>query len=326
MGDASSVSGDLSDEALSVWASGRLLATFDPAARDGAFTTLLDAAGSATGLKRLWALEALYRNLWHWNDDQRRRVAGTLVAALSAADQRCSEHAIKGLQHASEFLDASEAQRALRMLKGLPDDRPHLLRLLAAEFAYGIFLRFADVPDLAIAAGEVLQGLHALDREWVERTVTAGFSRLTSWTAEQRDGICVRPIGIVRNGFTQLHHLDNFDPRSRSTVQLRPDFTGSLSGLERFSHVSVVCYLDDAPKWSSVPAAPARGQADDTGIFATTTACRPNPIFVKTGRVREVHDTAIDLEGIKALDLTPVLDIKPYFASRAPAGPVREAQ
>jgi hypothetical protein len=97
----SSMSADPGDEAMGVWASGPLLAAFESSARDAAFTALLDAAGSASHLKRLWVLEALCRMPWHVNDDRSGRAAGTLVAALGDAEQRCAERAIKGLQHAS---------------------------------------------------------------------------------------------------------------------------------------------------------------------------------------------------------------------------------
>ncbi|UCF56354.1 MAG: SAM-dependent methyltransferase, partial [Deltaproteobacteria bacterium] len=49
-----------------------------------------------------------------------------------------------------------------------------------------------------------------------------------------------------------------------------------------------------------------------TGVFATRSPVRPNPISVYTCRILSIDGNVIHIEKIDALDGTPVIDIKPY--------------
>jgi tRNA-Thr(GGU) m(6)t(6)A37 methyltransferase TsaA len=48
-----------------------------------------------------------------------------------------------------------------------------------------------------------------------------------------------------------------------------------------------------------------------TGVFATRSPDRPNPIGLHAVRIEAVEEDAITVEGLEAIDNTPVLDIKP---------------
>jgi tRNA-Thr(GGU) m(6)t(6)A37 methyltransferase TsaA len=47
------------------------------------------------------------------------------------------------------------------------------------------------------------------------------------------------------------------------------------------------------------------------GVFTTRSPDRPNPIGLHRVRILDVEATRIQVEGLEALDRTPVLDIKP---------------
>jgi tRNA-Thr(GGU) m(6)t(6)A37 methyltransferase TsaA len=316
---------DLSDAALAVWTTGRTLALVDAAARDDAFAGLVAATRSPDGLERRWGVEALYRNLWHLTPEQQQRAVALLVARIGDSDPHCAEHAIKGVQYASELVGPEAARPLLDALLSLPGDAPETMRMLSIELAYGLFLRLAHHSEVGPRAADLLAHLHLRDPDWVERTVTLGYQRLQPWSRGQREGITLTPIGVVRNGFLELGQLDGHADRAASRVELRPVYAGALDGLERFGHVAVVCYLDGAAGWSGRVAVPPSRATDEVGVFATTAADRPNPVFTKVGRLLELHATTLVIEGLKVLDLTPVLDVKPYLASRAPSGDVREA-
>jgi tRNA (Thr-GGU) A37 N-methylase len=51
---------------------------------------------------------------------------------------------------------------------------------------------------------------------------------------------------------------------------------------------------------------------------------RPNRIGLGICRVIAVDGLAIEVEGLDAVDGSPVLDIKPYWSANAPRGTVRE--
>jgi tRNA (Thr-GGU) A37 N-methylase len=58
------------------------------------------------------------------------------------------------------------------------------------------------------------------------------------------------------------------------------------------------------------PANPMRG------VFATRSADRPNPIGLHPARVVAIDETGLTLQGIEAIDGTPVIDIKPVLRPR----------
>ena len=139
--------------------------------------------------------------------------------------------------------------------------------------------------------------------------------------------ISVRPIGFVRGGRGEVED-DGWDAE-RATIQLDLDVVDAEAtlGLEQFSHVEVVFVFDRVdPDAVCRGARRPRGRADWplTGILAQRAKDRPNRIGLTTCRVLRVDGGTIDVQGLDAVDGTPVLDIKPYLAGFAPRGDVVE--
>ncbi len=122
--------------------------------------------------------------------------------------------------------------------------------------------------------------------------------------------VTLAAIGWVRN--------DVGKPRPRgwdkveSHIDLLPGHAGRLHGLDDYSHVIVVFYMDlaaDAPeKPESLPV-----EGVDTGILATRSQLRPNHLGVSAVPLLSVEGTALRVLGLDAIDGTPVLDLKPYL-------------
>jgi tRNA (Thr-GGU) A37 N-methylase len=51
------------------------------------------------------------------------------------------------------------------------------------------------------------------------------------------------------------------------------------------------------------------------GTFALRSPVRPNPIAVSVARLLRVEGARLSVVGLDCLDNTPLLDLKPYFAS-----------
>ena len=51
------------------------------------------------------------------------------------------------------------------------------------------------------------------------------------------------------------------------------------------------------------------------GTFALRSPARPNPIATSVARLVKVDGTRLSVVGLDCLDGTPLIDIKPYFAS-----------
>ena len=101
----------------------------------------------------------------------------------------------------------------------------------------------------------------------------------------------------------------------------------SLAGLDEFSHVEIVFVFDRVPDSEIyLGARHPRGRADwpKVGIFAQRGKNRPNRIGVTICRLVAVRGLSIEVEGLDAIDGTPVLDIKPYMRQFAPRGEVHQ--
>jgi tRNA-Thr(GGU) m(6)t(6)A37 methyltransferase TsaA len=97
------------------------------------------------------------------------------------------------------------------------------------------------------------------------------------------------------------------------TVELDPRWTPGLKGLETVSHVLLLYWMDRARR-DLVLQVP-RHYGEQRGTFALRSPARPNPIAVSVARLIRVEVNALYVVGIDCLDNTPLLDIKPYFAS-----------
>jgi tRNA-Thr(GGU) m(6)t(6)A37 methyltransferase TsaA len=92
-----------------------------------------------------------------------------------------------------------------------------------------------------------------------------------------------------------------------------PRWTQALQGLDTVSHVVVLYWMDRARRDLVIQS--PHHYAERRGTFALRSPVRPNPIAVSVARVLAVADNEISVIGLDCLDGTPLLDLKPYFAS-----------
>jgi tRNA-Thr(GGU) m(6)t(6)A37 methyltransferase TsaA len=97
------------------------------------------------------------------------------------------------------------------------------------------------------------------------------------------------------------------------TVVLDPRWAEGLQGLEGVSHVVVLYWMDRARR-DLVLQAPHH-YSERRGTFALRSPVRPNPIAVSVARLVRIDGNELSVVGLDCLDDTPLLDIKPYFAS-----------
>lgn len=139
--------------------------------------------------------------------------------------------------------------------------------------------------------------------------------------------IPMTPVGQVRGGRSEA--TDDDWGASRAVIELDParfDDT-ALAGLDAFSHAEILFVFGQVTDDKIVSGARhPRGRTDwpKIGIFAQRGKNRPNRIGLTTCRIVGVSGRTLEVEGLDAIDGTPVLDIKPYMAGFAPRGEVRE--
>jgi tRNA (Thr-GGU) A37 N-methylase len=57
-----------------------------------------------------------------------------------------------------------------------------------------------------------------------------------------------------------------------------------------------------------------RKDYDQVGVFASCSPARPNPILVTAVKIVNVQDNIMTVQGLDAVDQSPVLDVKPYHS------------
>ena len=139
--------------------------------------------------------------------------------------------------------------------------------------------------------------------------------------------ITLTPIGYVSNGLHEV--IDDIWGGTTSLIRLDPSCFAPdcLSGLSEFSHVEIVFIFDQVNESEIVPGSRhPRGRQDwpRVGIFAQRAKNRPNRLGITICRLLSVQDLNIEVEGLDAIDGTPVLDIKPYMKEFAPRGTVHQ--
>jgi len=123
--------------------------------------------------------------------------------------------------------------------------------------------------------------------------------------------VVLTAIGFVRN--------DVAKPRPRdwenveSTLELLPEHAPKLLGLEAYSHVLVVFFMDLAAGAPNKPETLTLASGRTYGILATRSQLRPNHLGVSAVPLVGIDGTTLRVRGLDAIDGTPVLDIKPYL-------------
>ena len=97
------------------------------------------------------------------------------------------------------------------------------------------------------------------------------------------------------------------------TIMVDPRWRDGLNGLDGTSHVIVLYWMDQARRDLVIQA--PRHYADPRGTFALRSPVRPNPIAVSVARLLRIEGGTLSVVGLDCLDNTPLLDLKPYFAS-----------
>jgi tRNA-Thr(GGU) m(6)t(6)A37 methyltransferase TsaA len=101
----------------------------------------------------------------------------------------------------------------------------------------------------------------------------------------------------------------------KATLEIEPQYRRGLDGLAGTSHIVVLSWLGFAPR--NLIIQKPRHAAEAKGVFALRSPARPNPIGLHVARLAALDIGAglLTLDAIDALDGTPVIDLKPYFAS-----------
>jgi tRNA-Thr(GGU) m(6)t(6)A37 methyltransferase TsaA len=99
-------------------------------------------------------------------------------------------------------------------------------------------------------------------------------------------------------------------------VQIEPGYLPALDGLRTGQDILLLTWLHEAQR-QVLKAHPRDNPATPlTGVFATRSPDRPNPIGLHRVRVLAIEpEGLLKVQGLEAIDGTPVIDIKPVLDS-----------
>jgi len=97
------------------------------------------------------------------------------------------------------------------------------------------------------------------------------------------------------------------------TIEVDERWAPALKDVESCSHL-VVLYWMDRSRRDIVLQVP-RHYGEQRGTFSLRSPARPNPIAMSVVRLLKVEGNRLSVVGLDCLDGTPLVDLKPYFAS-----------
>ena len=123
----------------------------------------------------------------------------------------------------------------------------------------------------------------------------------------------IEPVGLIHSPYGNKEDTPiqgAFRPDGVGWVEVFPEFEQGLQDIEGFSHVILLYLFDRAGSVSLVR--PTLLDDAPHGIFASRHPGRPNGIGMTIVRLLAREKSVLRVSGIDTLDLTPVVDIKPY--------------
>ncbi len=136
----------------------------------------------------------------------------------------------------------------------------------------------------------------------------------------------IKPIGFVKNSRNEVS--DDFWGNVISEIHLADEFSpDALQGITDFSHAEIIFYFDKAD--GSKVNKGLRHPRDNknwplTGIFAMRAKDRPNHLGHTIVKILRTEGNVLFIQGLDAIDNTPVVDIKPVIKEFLPREEVNQ--
>jgi len=96
-------------------------------------------------------------------------------------------------------------------------------------------------------------------------------------------------------------------------VEVDPRWAAGLKDLESCSNLVLLYWMDKSPR-NLVLQVPGQ-YGEQRGTFALRSPARPNPVAMSVVKLLRIEGNRLSVIGLDCLDGTPLVDIKPYFAS-----------
>jgi tRNA-Thr(GGU) m(6)t(6)A37 methyltransferase TsaA len=134
------------------------------------------------------------------------------------------------------------------------------------------------------------------------------------------DSFDVSPIGFVHSSIEKRSGAprQGFEGAPDAWLEILPAFVEGLEGIEAGQEIWILTWLHESVR--SVLKVRPRGDMRNpiTGVFATRSPDRPNPVGLHRAKILSIDQPGrLQVQGMEAIDRTPILDIKPVIERRS---------
>jgi tRNA-Thr(GGU) m(6)t(6)A37 methyltransferase TsaA len=131
----------------------------------------------------------------------------------------------------------------------------------------------------------------------------------------------LNPIGIIQSEIKDRNKAakQGYEGAPDTWLHLHEKFAAALDGTKQGDEVILITWFHQSRR--EVLAVHPRGDVRNpsTGVFATRSPDRPNPLGLHRVKVLEINGASLKVGPLEAIDGTPVVDIKPVLDRSADA-------
>ena len=129
------------------------------------------------------------------------------------------------------------------------------------------------------------------------------------------DSFVINQVGVIHSELKRIEDAPLFYNAGAPAADIEtfPDYEEALLRREPGSEIIVLTWLH-LGKRNVLQTHPRNDPGNPiTGVFATRSPDRPNPIGLHHAKVLEINSRTLRIDAIEAIDGTPVIDIKINF-------------
>lgn len=129
----------------------------------------------------------------------------------------------------------------------------------------------------------------------------------------------LRPIGRIESVLKDRREapMQGVEGAPEAWLAIDEPYADAVDGLEAGDDVILITWLHLANREVQKVRPRDNPAARLTGVFATRSPDRPNPLGLHRVTIREVHGLRLRIAPLEAIDGTPVVDVKPVLSYSA---------
>jgi len=127
----------------------------------------------------------------------------------------------------------------------------------------------------------------------------------------------LKPIGFIHSSIKKIADAPLFynEDAPEVTLEVLSEFADALHLLKAGNEIIVITWLHLGDR-STLQVHPRGNKVNPlTGVFATRSPDRPNPLGLHRARILKINELQLTLDAMEAIDQTPVVDIKPVVGT-----------